>query len=70
MTKPKLPLRLRYCPKCGIVTVGREQAPCFGIVMKFRHNKTMTKFVPVLPIKVRYLDCMADIQKYMSGRSK
>ena len=41
------PLRLRYCPKCGIVTVGRKSAPCFGIVMKFRHAKARTKMLRI-----------------------
>ena len=43
--KKRDPLRLRYCPKCGIVTVGRKSAPCFGIVMKFRHPKAVTRMI-------------------------
>jgi hypothetical protein len=38
-------LRLRYCPECGIVTVGRQNNYCRGIVMRHLHNPLMTKWL-------------------------
>ena len=46
--KKKRPTKtaLKYCPVCLIVTQGSKMASCYGVVMRYSHERCVTK--PVL----------------------